>query len=219
MSMIVRGASLMLCMLSPYLLSPRTAGVLWRQRRRKRRTYLIGTESKAGSQELAEIFTPSQALVISNEEGGGEADTVVADWTPLTSKRKSISQASPASSRSSSKAKKTKPPPVEKEEVDGTDVRSNSPVIRAYLQERVDAAAADIKSVDSVREYCEEGSESENESLSSIMSGLSEGEEYTLAMLRAAGPQLSSLAPLLEHVLNEGESVRDSSSEALHTTQ
>ena len=58
---------------------------------------LIGVAEKVGSQDLAELFTPSQALVISNEQGGGE-DTTIVDWSSLTMKRKSITQASPASS-------------------------------------------------------------------------------------------------------------------------
>ena len=219
------------------------------QRRRKRRTYLIGAAEKAGSQDLAELFTPSQALVISNEQGGGEEDTAIVDWSPLTTKRKSITQASPASSRASSKGSQASKgsrasrsshtsrgsrskrrryqvqlPIHEKEEVDGDEnVRSNSPVIRAYLQERVDTANEEVKSVDSIREFCEEGSDDDSESaesLSSLGSGLSSDEEdYTVERLRAAGPPLSSLAHLLEHVLHSGEnSIRDSSSDILQST-
>ena len=193
-------------------------------------------ESMSASQELVKLFAASQALVISNEEGGGEADTVITNWTPLTSQPTSLtSQRSSASSVSGSGTHKAESSPTEeekkeeeeekeeeeKEGVDGDDVRSNSPVIRAYLQERVDTATAEVKTedIDSVREFCEEGSESEHESLSSVISGLSDEEEYTLDMLRAAGPPLSSLVPILEHVLHEGESVRDSSSDILYTSQ
>ena len=184
-------------------------------------------ESITGSQELAKLFAASQALVISNEEGGGEADTVITDWTSLTSRPTSLTS-QPSSESGSGTHKAESPPAEEKEEeeeekegVDGEDVRSNSPVIRAYLQERVDTATAKVKSedIDSVREFREEGSDSEHESLSSVLSGLSDDEEYTLDMLRAAGPPLSSLAPMLEHVLYEGESVRDSSSDILYTSQ
>ena len=208
------------------------------------------------SQELAELFTPSQAVVISNEQGGGEEDTSHIDWAPLSLKHGSTSKSSPASSsittkdspaskashNSSSKStrssgssqKNTKyrfrlPVVSEKgtleEEGEGEDnVRSNSPVIRAYLEERVNTANEEITSVDSLRKFCEEGSEdSEVDSLSSAYSDLNNDfeEVYTLERLRAAGPPLSSLAPLLEDVLDSrgDRNARHNSSDVLLTSQ
>ena len=229
------------------------AGVcIWRHRKKKR-TYIFGDTDKIGSQELAENLAPSQAIVISNEQGGGEADTTTMDWTPLNAKRTSPTKLSPASSRttttsssrgsilsstshtstgSMSKRKKYtfQLPVPEKEEVDGAEkedenIRSNSPVIRAYLEERVNAANDEVLSVDSLRRFQEEGSEnSEVDSLSSALNSDSE-EEYTLERLRAAGPPLSTLTPLLQHVLqNRDASSRESSTASdifvtLHTPQ
>ena len=186
-------------------------------------------------QELSEFFTPSQGLVISNEQGGGEEDADDVDWEPITikcrssssgksstpsSQNNSSSKSSPESKASSGgSTEKTRNkhhfllPVYEKEDVDGeekeeNDVRSNSPVILAYLEERLNTANDELLSVDSLRNYCEEGSEdSEVDSLSSACLQLnSNGEEneegYTLERLQAAGPPLSSLAPLLRHVLH-----------------
>ena len=202
------------------------------RRRRKKRTYLIGVSDKMGSQELAELFTPSQAIIISNEQGGGEEDTNHVAWEPLalkcgsssgkpsppTSSQVGSSKDSPESratqsSRGSTIEKRQvyrfRLPASEKEAVDGVqervtdeEVRSNSPVIRAYLEDRVNTANNDIHSVDSLHKFNEEGSEdSEVDSLSSVLNSEDEEEEYTLERLHAAGPPLSSLAPLLEHVL------------------
>lgn len=199
----------------------------------KKRTYLVKANEKMGSQELAEFFTPSQAIVISNEQGGGEEDADDVDWAPIaltcgsskssppisqnndSSNGSPESKASQNSSRTSTEKRKSKNqfrlPVSEKEDVDGDegeedDVRSNSPVIRAYLEDRVYTANDDLLGVDSLRNYCEEGSEdSEIDSLSSACYQLNsdgEEEEYTLERLQAAGPPLSSLAPLLKHVLH-----------------
>ena len=230
------------------------AGVCFWRRRKKKRTYLVGDTEKMNNQELAELFTPSQAVVISNEQGGGEEDTNHVDWAPLSLTRGPTSKPSPASSRStttkespasrishisnsssseSSQKKKKyrfRLPVSEKEtlEEEGEgegNVRSNSPVIRAYLEERVNIANDEIMSVDSLRKFCDEGSEdSEVDSLSSAYSDLNNNdneEEYTLERLRAAGPPLSALAPLLERVLDSGgeASARDSSSDILLTSQ
>lgn len=203
--------------------------------------YLIETAEKFDSQELAELFAPSQAIIISNEQGGGEEDTATVDWSPLNVKDKSTTEPSPASTRttsskvsqvsnasqaSSESRSRTKKyrfqlPISEKGDIDAEgegeeegegNVRSNSPVIQAYLEDRVTAANDDIMSVDSLHKFCEEGSEdSEVDSLSSDLNSEDE-EEYTLERLRAAGPPLSSLAPLLVHVLQNGDnSVRDNS--------
>ena len=215
----------------------------------------MGDTDKMNNQELAELFTPSQAVVISNEQGGGEEDTSHVDWAPLSLKHGSTSKSSPASSQSittkespASKAshnnsirssgssqKNTKyrfrlPVPekgtLEEEGEKEGDVRSNSPVIRAYLEERVNTANEEITSVDSLRKFCEEGSEdSEVDSLSSAYSDLNNNDDieemYTLERLRAAGPPLSSLVPLLEHVLDSGGegNARHSSSDILLTSQ
>ena len=223
LSLIMNTIATLLCILSC------AAGVcVWRSRRKKR-TYLIGASDKMGSQELAEVFMPSQAIIISNEQGGGEEDTDDVDWAPLTLKcgssagkpsppvstpAASSSKESPASrasheSKTSTEVYQFRLPVAEKEgkgvgergEDDDGEVKSNSPIIRAYLEERVNTANDDVLSVDSVHKFCEEGSEdSEVDSLSSVVS--SEGEEeYTLERLTAAGSPLSSLAPLLEHVL------------------
>ena len=206
------------------------------RRKKKKRTYLVREDKeKMGSQELTEFFVPSQALIISNDQGGGEVDASEIDWAPIVTKYESSSQpsksasskdspaskTSQASSRGSSGVKKNEekyryklPMPQEKEEVDGEgegeereeDIRPNSPAIRAFLEERVDAANDELLSVDSLRKFEEEGSEdSEVDSLSSAYhSNEDEDDEegYTLERLQAAGPPLSSLAPLLQHVLH-----------------
>lgn len=177
-----------------------------------------------GSQELAEVFMPSQAIIISNEQGGGEEDTDDVDWAPIALKSGSSSgklsppsstpaassKGSPASrasheSKISTEVYQFRLPVSEKEKKDEDDdreVKSNSPIIRSYLEERVNTANDDILSIDSLHKFCEEGSEdSEVDSLSSVVNSEDEEEEYTLERLTAAGSPLSSLAPLLEHVL------------------
>ena len=194
------------------ILFPLTVGAYLLQRHRKKHTDIIDKTE----------FCTSQTLVISNEEGGGEADTEMSDFASLASKQQYGLQASPATSRSESLASKasrateskkkiniyhTVAPILEnaQEKTDGeANVRSNSPVIRAYLQEKINAANADSTSIDSTRKFCDESSESDSASLSSTYSQLSIPEEdnYTMERLKAAGPQLSSLIPLLEHVLD-----------------
>ena len=207
---------------------------------RRKELILLKPMKKWAAKKLSEFFTPSQAIVISNEQGGGEVDADDIDWTPIvltsgssskssqaTSQNNNSSNGSPDSKTSqnssrSSAEKKRNPkhqfrlPIPEKEDVDDREydeddddgVRSNSPVIRAYLEDRVNTANDDLLGVDSLRNYCEEGSEgSEIDSLSSACHELiSDGEEddeegYTLERLQEVGPPLSSLAPLLKHVL------------------
>ena len=211
-------------------LVPAVGVVVWRRRKQKR-TYFVGDTEKTDGQELSELFAPSQAVVISNEQGGGEVDVSEIDWAPMAarcgssagkpspqSSKSTRSKNSPATHSSNSRAsgeKETRKkyqfrlPAPEREEVDGgegeeeEEVRSNSPVIRAYLEERVDTANDEVRSVDSLRRFADEGSEdSEVDSLSSAYHS-EEGEEegYTLERLQAAGPPLSSLAPLLQNVL------------------
>ena len=209
------------------------AGVIVWWRRKQKRTYLVSDAEKTDGHEMADFFAPNQAVVISNEQGGGEVDASEIDWAPITvkcgssdgksspqSSKSASSKESPSVSSSTSPASSSRgsgekskrqryrfhlPVPV-KEEPDGAgeedDIRSNSPVIRAYLEERVDTANDEIHSVDSLRRFAEEGSEdSEVDSFSSAYHSEEEGEGYTLERLQAAGPPLSSLAPLLQHVL------------------
>lgn len=89
----------------------------------------------------------------------------------------------------------------------------------------MNTANDEVLSVDSLRKFHEEGSEnSEVDSLSSVLNSDSE-EEYTLERLRAAGPPLSTLTPLLQHALqNRDASSRESSTASdifvtLHTSQ
>ena len=220
------------------------AGVRMWRRRKKQRTYLVRDDKEkmgSRSQELTEFLVPSQAFIISNEQGGGEVDANEIDWVPMVvkcesekplpqpsksasskdspvSKTSHVSKTSQTSSRGSGdEVKKTAekyrfklPAPQERDEVDGEeedeDLRPNSPAIRAFLEERVDAANDELLSVDSPRKFEEEGSEdSEVDSLSSAYhSNEDEDDEegYTLERLQAAGSPLSSLAPLLRHVLH-----------------
>ena len=220
------------------------AGVYMWRRHKKKRTYLVReNKEKMGSQELTEFFVPSQAFIISNEQGGGEEDASEVDWVPIVikcesekhspqtskaasskdspdSKTSHISRISHTSSRANgsevNKEEKYRfklPVHQERDDVDGEreeekeeDIRPNSPAIKAYLEERVGAANDELLSIDSLRNFEEEGSEdSEVDSLSSAYhSNEDEDDEegYTLERLQAAGPPLSSLAPLLQHVLH-----------------
>ncbi len=96
--------------------------------------------------------------------------------------------------------------------------RASSPTIQAFIEHEVQAANREVPNIDSMTEFCDEGSGSDAGSLSSICSsGEEEEEPYTLDRLRDAGPRFRPLTDLLEAILEED--CLDSASEVTHTTQ
>lgn len=207
------------------------------------------------SQSLAP--TPSEILlstrdcvIISNEEGGGEQDTTMTDerWQrscPLPRKDDGGSsggqrdQHSDSASSSCGGGSIVKMPI--KDEIDSAVViensntsrlspsnRARSPVISAFIDERLKALREEYRDLDSLRNFDdgrrreEEGNISDDGvSLSSTCSYASRDVPYTLEQLRQAGPEFQKFEGLLEVLEAEHEGLleEDLESRLVHTGQ
>lgn len=151
-----------------------------------------------------------QCLVISNEAGGGEQDTVMGmdEWSKSLVKDKQKGKEEINSNSSSSNTSITKPPIL---------ARANSPTISAFIHDKIEAVPKEYRDMDSIYEYKEEGTISHTGSLSSICSSVDS--EYTVEKLRQAGPEFAPFVGLLASVLEEEETIDNDShgSELAHT--
>ena len=86
-----------------------------------------------------------------------------------------------------------------------TPPRASTPDINAAIEQKVNYANNCIASIDSVQVYSDEGLASSTGSLSTLCSSTN-GEPYTIATLRAAGPEFQYIADLLEPVYMTDES-------------
>ena len=86
-----------------------------------------------------------------------------------------------------------------------TPPRASTPDINTAIEQKVNYANNCIPSIDSVLVYSDEGLASSTGSLSTLCSSTN-GEPYTIAMLRAAGPEFQHIADLLEPVYMTDES-------------
>lgn len=219
------------------------AGMLCYKTAKKRHLkYLVRQASiaSADSRIEQEMFS-RHGLVITNEPGGGEQDTSMTTtrWeqryvsmpTPHTTKATTttttpnrnqerhvkfdLSKTSYNSSSDSIAEPENVPVVIANP---GGRISASSPTIQAELEDRVRSANEDYRSLDSIREYEEEGECSEASSLSDICAGLEEGQEYTVEHLMKAGPQFSQFVSLLESIIEEEEEMNDSGeSEIAHT--
>ena len=86
-----------------------------------------------------------------------------------------------------------------------TPPRASTPDINTAIEQKVIFANNYITSIDSVHVYSDEGLASSTGSLSTLCSS-TDGEPYTIAILRAAGPEFQHIADLLEPVYMTDES-------------
>jgi hypothetical protein len=205
--------------------------------KRKRLKYLVRQASiaSADSRVEQEMFS-RHGLVITNEPGGGEQDTSMTTtrWeqryiptphrttstttTPNRNQERHVKFDLSKTSYNSSNDSIAEPERVPVVIANPGRVSASSPTIQAELEDRVRSANEDYRSLDSIREYEEEGECSEASSLSDICAGLEEGQEYTVEHLMKAGPQFSQFVSLLESIIEEEEEMNDSGeSEIAHT--
>ena len=184
-------------------------GMLWYVRQKKKK-YVIDERPKLNTNLFG--LDGRDCLVISNDPGGGEQDTsMTADrfheqYTSLPSRKDSIQVTVSQASSNDSVAMKP------------LDYETTTSKLSAMLTERIDAANEELQDVDSLRDFCEEGSDSENTVLSSICSELDSDEVYTVERLREAGPEFAIFVGLFENLLEEEKDDLDSaSSQVAHT--
>ena len=153
-----------------------------------------------------------QCLVISNEAGGGEQDTVMGmdEWSKSLAPDKQRGKEENKSTSSSSNTSITKPAFL-------SLARANSPTISAFIHDKIEAVPKEYRDMDSICEYKEEGTISHTGSLSSICSSVDS--EYTVERLRQAGPEFAPFVGLLASVLEEEETIGNDCqvSELAHT--
>lgn len=99
-------------------------------------------------------------------------------------------------------------------------VRAQSPVISAFINQRLETLKRDYRNLDTVTKYTEEGDNSPNVSLRSQCSYCPEEEPYTTQRLKKAGPEFAKFCKVLEILETEEENVAmDLESEVVHTGQ
>ncbi|MCG8622321.1 MAG: hypothetical protein MJE68_10055 [Proteobacteria bacterium] len=213
--------------------------------KKKRLKYLVRQASIASADNRIEQEMFSRhGLVITNEPGGGEQDTSMTTtrweqrYVPMPARQtiKATTMTSTTTTPNRNQERHVKfdlsktsynssnDSIAEPENVPvvianpGGRISASSPTIQAELEDRVRSANEEYRSLDSIREYEEEGECSEASSLSDICAGLEEGQEYTVEHLMKAGPQFSQFVSLLESIIEEEEELNDSGeSEIAHT--
>lgn len=179
------------------------------------------------------VLSTRDCVIISNDDGGGEQDTTMTDekWqqsVPLP--RKKTADGSTPSTTSSSEVSITKSHDNNNDEAvasemqrqhSGTDlVRAQSPVISAFIDQRLESLSKEHPELDTLKEYREEGEEGSKISLESYCSYQPQDEAYTMERLRRAGPAFQKFAGLLEVLCvdeREGEDGEDMESKIAHT--
>lgn len=189
---------------------------------RKYRLSSNGTHSTHSELALA----TRDCVVISNDDGGGEQDTTMTEekWQqsiPIPRKNMIEDEKQPASSSSSESSVIRKQPITDDEvivnqgammgagEVEDeipppsvvptvTTGRAQSPIISAFIDDRLEQLRQQYRDLDSVHVFSEEGECASVVSLSSSCSYESKGSEYTLERLKKAGPEFQKFAGLLE---------------------
>lgn len=181
------------------------------------------------------VLATRDCVVISNDAGGGEQDTTMTDekWqqsVPIP--RKETLKVSSSSSTTSSELSIGKPEIVEetvsKQQLqqqlmvnDATNetfqARAKSPVISAFIDQRLEALRKEYPDHDSVRVFADEGECVSKVSLNSFCSYQSKEEQYTLERLKRAGPEFQRFAGLLEVLAADEDEVVDTESEVVHT--
>ena len=98
--------------------------------------------------------------------------------------------------------------------------RARSPVISAFIDERLESLKQMYRDLDHVTKYANEGTDSPAISLRSQCSYCPEDESYTVQNLKNAGPEFAKFQVILETLELEEENVAmDLESERVHTGQ
>ena len=167
-------------------------------------------------------------MVISNDEGGGEQDTTMNNerWEQSCKLSRKETIGVPSSSGSSNNSIQKSPitdtPKVVHTELSVAQppiARAKSPVISAFIDQRLEKLRGDYRELDSIKEYVDEGGDSSNTTLDSYCSWMPEEEEYTIERLRKAGPEFQKFERVLEVLVADEDDMVDSESEIVHTGQ
>lgn len=171
------------------------------------------------------ILATRDCVVISNDAGGGEHDTTMTDekWqqsVPIP--RKEIPKASPSSATSSDEsivksANKESPSQLQSSAKQSPQIRAQSPVISAFIDQRLESLRSEYPDLDTLKEFAEEGEGNSTTSFDSYCSYQAKEEAYTLARLRRAGPKFQVFANLLEVLAAEEDKEEDADSKIAHT--
>lgn len=171
------------------------------------------------------ILATRDCVIISNDAGGGEQDTTMTDekWqqsVPIP--RKEISKASHSSATSSDEsivksANKESPSQLQIPTKQSPQIRAQSPVISAFIDQRLESLRSEYPDLDTIKEYAEEGEGNSRVSLESYCSYQPQEEAYTLARLRRAGPKFQVFANLLDVLAAEEDKEDDVDSKIVHT--
>lgn len=181
-----------------------------------------GTVSSSPS-EL--ILATRDCVVISNDAGGGEQDTTMTDekWqqsVPLP--RKDIPRPSPSATTSSEESITKSSNKDSQSQHHGSakqspQMRAQSPVISAFIDQRLESMRSEYPDLDTVKVFTDEGEGNSKVSLDSYCSYQAQEEPYTLARLRRAGPKFLVFANLLEVLAAEEDKGEDVESKIVHT--
>ncbi len=96
-------------------------------------------------------------------------------------------------------------------------IRAQSPIISAFIDQRLEMLRQQYPDLDSTRVFADEGECLSTISLNSSCSYQSKGSEYTLERLRKAGPQFQQFVDLLEMLRADEEEGDDLESRLVHT--
>ena len=196
---------------------------------------LLAANGMSSSSPSELVLATRDCVIISNDAGGGEQDTTMTDekWqqsVPLPRKKTangSTSSSTVSSSEVSSHENNNNNNSSEAvtsemhRQHSGTDlVRAQSPVISAFIGQRLESLSKEHSVLDTMTEYKEEGEGSSKVSLESYCSYQPQDEAYTMERLRRAGPEFQKFAGLLEVLCVEerdGEDGEDVESKIAHT--
>ena len=194
--------------------------VYWK-RQRARKLSLRHSNGNVSASPSELILATRDCVVISNDSGGGEQDTTMTDekWQqsvpiPRREAPRTSQNSTSSSDESIIKSPQKDSPTQQKQSPQG---RAKSPIISAFIDQRLESLRHEYPDLDAVKEFAEEGEGNSRVSLDSYCSYQTQEETYTLARLRRAGPQFQVFANLLEVLVAEEETEDDVDSKIAHT--
>ena len=95
--------------------------------------------------------------------------------------------------------------------------RAQSPIISAFIDQRLEDLRQQYPDLDSMKVFADEGDCASNVSISSSCSYHSKGSEYTLERLKKAGPEFQKFVGLLEMLTVDEDEGDDLESRLVHT--
>lgn len=190
---------------------------------------LLNLEGRSSpTSELA--LATRDCVVISNDAGGGEQDTTMTDqkWqqsVPVSRKESHKDNSSSSSTSSSGVSIDIDKPLTAEQESMQLQLpenqllltRAQSPVISAFIDQRLEALRMEYPDHDSLQVFSDEGEGTSKVSLNSFCSYKSKEEPYTVERLRKAGPIFQRFVGLLEVLGADEEETVDMESEVVHT--